>query len=117
MLRDHWRDLPPTEVDEFLTILRGESEHLENLVEDILVIPRLESGHLRFHLERVTVLTVAEAVAEMVFDETTSVEIDIPVYIEVWSDPARLRQILRNLMENALKYGGNEVHIFGKERR
>ena len=116
-LRDHWRDLPPTEVDEFLTILRGESEHLENLVEDILVIPRLDSGHLRFHLEQVTVLTVAETVAEMVFDDKTSVEIDIPVYVEVWSDPARLRQILRNLMENALKYGGNEVYISGEERR
>lgn len=116
-LRDHWRDLPPMEVDEFLSILRGESEHLENLVEDILVIPRLESGHLRFHLEHVGVSTIAEAVAETVFDERTSVEIDIPVYVEVWSDPARLRQILRNLMENALKYGGNEVYISGEERR
>jgi signal transduction histidine kinase len=116
-LRDHWRDLPPTEVDEFLTILRGESEHLENLVEDILVIPRLDSGHLRFNLERVRVSTVAETVAEAVFDEETSVEIDIPVYVEVWSDPARLRQILRNLMENALKYGGNEIYVFGEERR
>ena len=116
-LRDHWRDLPPSEVDEFLTILRGESEHLENLVEDILVIPRLDSGHLRFHLEQVTVLTVAEAVAEMVFDEKTSVEIDVPAYVVVWSDPARLRQILRNLMENAVKYGGNEVYVSGEERR
>ena len=116
-LRDHWRDLPPTEVDEFLTILRGESEHLENLVEDILVIPRLDSGHLRFNLEQVRVSTVAETVAETVFDEKTSVEIDIPVYVEVWSDPARLRQILRNLMENALKYGGNEIYVFGEERR
>ena len=116
-LRDHWRDLPPSEVDEFLTILRGESEHLENLVEDILVIPRLDSGHLRFHLEQVTVLTVAETVAEMVFDDNTSVEIDVPLYVEVWSDPARLRQILRNLMENAVKYGGNEVYISGEERR
>jgi len=116
-LRDHWRDLPPSEVDEFLTILRGESEHLENLVEDILVIPRLDSGHLRFHLEHVTILTVAEAVAEMVFDERTTVEIDIPLYVDVWSDPARLRQILRNLMENAVKYGGNEVYISGEERR
>ena len=116
-LRDHWRDLPPTEVDEFLTILRGESEHLENIVEDILVIPRLDSGHLRFNLEQVTVLTVAETVAEMVFDDKTSVEIDIPLYVDVWSDPARLRQILRNLMENALKYGGNEVYVSGEERR
>jgi signal transduction histidine kinase len=116
-LRDQWRDLPPTEVDEFLSILRGESEHLENLVEDILVIPRLDSGHLRFHLERVSILPLTQAVVEVVFDEKTSVEIDIPVYVEVWSDPARLRQILRNLMENALKYGGNEIYVFGEERR
>ena len=116
-LRNHWRDLPPAEVDEFLSILRGESEHLENLVEDILVIPRLDSGHLRFHLEQVALLTVAETVAEMVFDEKTSVEIDIPVYVTAWSDPARLRQILRNLMENASKYGGSEVYVSGEERR
>ena len=116
-LRDHWRDLPPSEVDEFLTILRSESDHLANLVEDILVIPRLDSGHLRFHLEQVSVATVAEKAAEAVFDEESSVEIDIPVYVTVWSDPTRLRQILRNLMENASKYGGNEVYIFGEERR
>lgn len=116
-LRAHWRDLPPSEVDEFLTILRGESDHLANLVEDILVIPRLDSGHLRIHLEQVSVATVAETVAETVFDDDTSVEIDIPVYVTVWSDPARLRQILRNLMENARKYGGNEVYVSGEERR
>jgi len=116
-LRDHWRDLPPAEVDEFLTILRGESDHLSNLVEDILVIPRLDSGHLRFHLEQVSIATITEKAAELVFDEESSVEIDIPVYVTVWSDPARLRQILRNLMENASKYGGNEVYIFGEERR
>jgi len=116
-LRDHWRDLPPTEVDEFLTILRGESDHLSNLVEDILVIPRLDSGHLRFHLEQVSIATIAEKAAEVVFDRESSVEIDIPIYVTVWSDPARLRQILRNLMENASKYGGNEVYIFGEERR
>jgi len=116
-LREHWRDLPPSEVDEFLTILRGESDHLANLVEDILVIPRLDAGQLRFHLEKVGVSTVAETVAEMVLDSSTVVEIDLPVYVTVWSDPVRLRQILRNLMENARKYGGNEVFVSGEERR
>ncbi len=116
-LRDHWRDLPPTEVDEFLTILRGESDHLADLVEDILVIPRLDAGQLRFHLEKVDVSEIAESVAEMVLDRSTSAEVDLPVYVRVWSDPVRLRQILRNLVENARKYGGNEVYISGEERR
>jgi len=116
-LLEHWRDLPPSEVDEFLAILRGEADHLGNLVEDILVIPRLDAGQLRFHLEQVTVADIAETVAEMVLDSSTTVEIDLPVYVTVWSDPARLRQILRNLMENARKYGGNEVFVSGEERR
>lgn len=116
-LREHWRDLPPSEVDEFLTILRGESDHLANLVEDILVIPRLDAGQLRFHLEQVGVSEIAESAAEMVLDHSTTVEVDLPVYVRVWSDPVRLRQILRNLVENASKYGGNELYIYGEERR
>ncbi len=116
-LREHWRDLPPSEVDEFLTILRSESDHLANLVEDILVIPRLDAGHLRFHLEQVGVSEIAESVSEMVLDDSTTAEVDLPVYVKVWSDPIRLRQILRNLVENARKYGGNELYIYGEERR
>ncbi len=116
-LREHWRDLPPSEVDEFLTILHSESDHLANLVEDILVIPRLDAGQLRFHLEQVGVSEIAESVAEMVLDDSTTAEVDLPVYVRVWSDPVRLRQILRNLMENARKYGGNEIYVYGEERR
>ncbi len=116
-LREHWRDLPPSEVDEFLTILRAESDHLANLVEDILVIPRLDAGQLRFHLEQVGVSEIAESVSEMVLDDSTTAEVDLPVYVKVWSDPIRLRQILRNLVENARKYGGNELYIYGEERR
>jgi signal transduction histidine kinase len=116
-LREHWRDLPPSEVDEFLTILREESDHLANLVEDILVIPRLDAGQLRFHLEQVAVSEIAESVSEMVLDDSTTAEVDLPVYVKVWSDPVRLTQILRNLVENARKYGGNELYIYGEERR
>ncbi len=116
-LREHWRDLPPSEVDEFLTILRGESDHLANLVEDILVIPRLDAGQLRLHLEQVGVSEIAESVSEMVLDDSTTAEVDLPVYVKVWSDPVRLGQILRNLVENARKYGGNELYIYGEERR
>ncbi len=116
-LREHWRDLPPSEVDEFLNILRGESDHLADLVEDILVIPRLDAGQLRFHLEQVGVSEVAASVTDLVLDSSMTAEIDVPVYVRVRSDPVRLRQILRNLVENARKYGGNELYIYGEERR
>src|SRR5690606_40366673 len=46
-----WRDLPDTEVDEFLHYIHKQSLYLGDLVEDVLVIPRLEAGRLRFRPE------------------------------------------------------------------
>ena len=44
-------ELPEEEVDEFLGIINRQSMYLGDLVEDVLVIPRLEADRLRFHPE------------------------------------------------------------------
>jgi signal transduction histidine kinase len=48
-LLESWKELPPAEVEEFLSIIAKQSQYLGDLVEDVLVIPRLEAGRLRFH--------------------------------------------------------------------
>ena len=112
-LSDTWTTLPSREVDEFLAIMGHETEHLANLVEDILVIPRLEAGQLRLHPEELDLSVETHAVAGVVMPET-DYSVSIPSGVLVIADRTRLRQIMRNLLENALKYGGDQVLIEGE---
>jgi len=112
-LAESWAALPPDEVDEFLTIMRDENTHLSNLVEDILVIPRLEAGQLRLTMDEFDLATEAHAVASRIL-KNNAYSVSIPANISLRTDQTRLRQILRNLLENARKYGGDEVLISGE---
>jgi|AMFO01.1.fsa_nt_gi Signal transduction histidine kinase len=115
-LRETWRDLPEDEVEEFLAIMRGETEHLANLVEDILVIPRLEAGRLRLEPEELDITPIAFEIAELVLKDGKEYAVSLSGRPLVYADPTRLRQILRNLLENARKYGGDQILIEGSER-
>jgi len=66
-LVDAWQDLPKEEVDEFLSIIHRQSNYLGDLVEDVLVIPRLEADRMRFKNELFDLGDLIEDVAEMVF--------------------------------------------------
>jgi signal transduction histidine kinase len=112
-LAETWTTLPSREVDEFLEIMGHETDHLANLVEDILVIPRLEAGQLRLDPAELDLAVEAHTVANVVFTDT-DYSVAIPSGVVVWADRTRLRQIMRNLLENARKYGGDQVLIEGE---
>ncbi|MFV1998857.1 MAG: sensor histidine kinase [Acidimicrobiia bacterium] len=112
-LVESWPELPPEEVDEFLMIMFHETEHLSNLVEDILVIPRLEAGQLRLHPEDLDLTVVVHSVANVVFSDS-DYSVSIPAGVIVHADRTRIQQIMRNLLENAKKYGGDQVLIEGE---
>ena len=114
-LREHWPEYPAEEIDEFLAIMRRETEHLSNLVEDILVIPRLEAGQLRMHPRELDLAKEIFEVADLVFPDSTDHAVNIPPQVRVVADPVRLKQILRNLLENARKYGGDQVLVEGED--
>ena len=113
-LSDTWESLPTPEVDEFLSIMRRETDHLTNLVEDILVIPRLEAGQLRLDPSIIDLAIETRTVVGMIRSESGEFSVSIPSGVMVYADRTRLRQILRNLLENADKYGGDQVLIEGE---
>jgi signal transduction histidine kinase len=114
-LRESWANLTDREVEEFLVIMRRETGHLRDLVEDILVIPRLETGHLRMDAEELDLRKETFDIADLVFqDSPMELDISIPAAVMVHADPVRLRQVLRNLLENAIKYGGDQVLVDGR---
>lgn len=110
-----WEDLPREEVDEFLAIINRQAVYLGDLVEDVLVIPRLEADRLRLDPELFDLGDLIEDVAQMVFPnggKKTSL-VSLPDGVRVFADRRRVQQIIRNLMENARKYGGDQIMIEG----
>lgn len=116
-LSEAWRNLEPAEVDEFLVLISREAEHLSELVEDILVIPRLEAGRLKMQPEIVDLGELVREVRDVVFPLETAeiVDISIPVGTKVYADRRRVRQITRNLLDNARKYGGDQILVEGSQ--
>lgn len=114
-LRSNWLDLDPEEVSEFLIIMRQEAHHLSNLVEDILVIPRIEVGQLRLRPQEFDLASEIAATSRLVFADTgKDVNAAVPGGVMVHADRGRTGQILRNLLDNARKYGGDAVQIEGE---
>ena len=114
-LRANWPDLDPEEIAEFLIIMRQEAHHLSDLVEDILVIPRIEAGRLRLRPQEFDLAAEIAATSRLVFADTgNEVNSYIPGGVMVKADRGRTGQILRNLFDNARKYGGDSVQIEGE---
>ncbi|MFQ5553741.1 MAG: sensor histidine kinase [Acidimicrobiia bacterium] len=116
-LRETWSRLDPNEIEEFLHIMRRETSHLANLVEDILVIPRLEAGRLKLDRAEIDLRRHSFEIGEIVFqDGEAEFSVAVPGGVMVHADPVRLKQILRNLLENARKYGGDQVLVEGEQQ-
>jgi len=116
-MRDGWRDLAPEDAEEFLRIIVGEAEHLANLVDDVLAIPRIQAGRLLVETVDFPLQPAAFRITDLVFpvggDRSASVAVSGRV--RVHADPNRVEQILRNLLENARKYGGDEIRVDATE--
>jgi two-component system phosphate regulon sensor histidine kinase PhoR len=87
---------------EFLKIVAGNVTRLKNLVEDLLDLSALESGK-ELAPEKVNVQDITEAVLKQVPTGNHKIHLFYD-FQEMWADPKRLEQVLRNLMENAVRY-------------
>lgn len=112
MLSTDWTSLAEPEITEFLAIVDRQSTHLSLIVDDLLTLSHLETGRLRLHLGLVNLKQAADDAVSMV-DSRYDIEVasDIDPTIMLLADPDRLVQILRNLVENAAKYGKTGVGV------
>jgi PAS domain S-box-containing protein len=94
----------------YLDTIRSSAEHLLQLINDVLDLSKVESGHV--DLERIRVAPHA-AVQEVVTvlgmkarekNIELDFEIDGPLPETILTDPTRLRQIVTNLVSNAVKF-------------
>lgn len=97
---------------ELVDVIIRESSDLERIVEDLLTTARLDAGALHFSFEDVIVALEAEESSASSIRNGTEVEVRCQPGT-VRADRTRLRQIIRNLLSNAMKYGGPNIRIAG----
>lgn len=106
----------PEKLAQCVEIVRGESSRLSSLVERILEFSRIDNGRRRYEFEAVNLADlVRESVGAFARPLVPSgVRIDVEhngAKAVVLADPAALEQALVNLLDNAVKYGGQARHV------
>ena len=95
-----------------LKIIKQQAQRLSAMVEDLLVIPQLESYSLKFNIQEVDLLSSISTVAEYLNNEEVEIKMDLDSNLKyIWADIDRLEQVLLNLVDNAIKYSLNNSPI------
>ena len=97
-------------VREFLEIIRKNAMRMARLTEDLLVLARVESGDRDFHLETTTPQELLDEAVQTFQEIADSRAIELTVMNTATSSVAvdrdAIHQVFGNLIDNAMKYGG-----------
>jgi signal transduction histidine kinase len=99
--------------EEFLRIVVSESERLSRLVNQVLDMAKIESGHAEWQSADVDMRTIVSnavrATSELFRERGASVELSLPDQVPpIRADPDRLTQVMLNLLSNAAKFVPSE---------
>lgn len=112
--------LKPT--PERFAVMQAEVNHLQRLVEDLRTLSLADAGELKLHLEPTSIDELLNHVAETYRHQAEQNQINLivetePNLPEIDLDPARMEQVLGNLVSNALRYtaAGGEIRLEAKQ--
>lgn len=110
----------PAALARFLEIIEKHANRLTLLIDDLLLLSTLDSGRMQLDLQPVSLRLAAQETLEDFGSKAAvrgvTLENHVPEALVVRADANRLRQVLSNLVDNAVKYGrtGGQVAINGK---
>ncbi|MEO0853609.1 MAG: HAMP domain-containing sensor histidine kinase, partial [Cyanobacteria bacterium J06648_11] len=99
--------LKPEQQRHFLVVSKSQVERLIRMVEDVLLVSQIQAGQLQQRsLQHLSLLETFRRVnADFSDRQQLRLRVNTPACEPtVWADPERLDQILRQLIDNALKY-------------
>ena len=108
-------ELEPERSRELLEMIVTQASRLSHITEEVLLAGRLDRGEVRVQREPVDVGEVTRAAVEAMREQLPSdaaIEVEIePDVGPAAGDPDRIQQVLVNLIDNAVKYGGGQVQV------
>ncbi|MDQ3660122.1 MAG: ATP-binding protein [Actinomycetota bacterium] len=104
----------------FVNTIEEQSDRLRCLIEDLLIVSRIESGNHSISESSVSLRDLATAVSEEIGARSSRHRFEIALSSDfplLLTDAEKLRQILANLVENASKYTPPDTTIYISGRR
>ncbi|MDX1449151.1 MAG: GAF domain-containing sensor histidine kinase, partial [Acidimicrobiia bacterium] len=98
-----------------LRLIRDSIQDADHIIEDLLVHSRMDRGSFAIETRPVLISAEIDSLLHSFDPEfAQGVAVAVPEGTKVAADPLRFRQILRNLLSNACRYGGDAVSIRGE---
>ncbi|AKM06873.1 ATP-binding protein [Pelagerythrobacter marensis] len=114
-LREEGGQAPPEMRRKFLDTVLNEARRLQNLVNDLMSLSHVEAEKHDLPDEQLSLRKLVETAARDAAgpDRQDRVVLDCETGIAIQGDPRQIEQLVRNLVDNALKYGaaGEEVRV------
>jgi len=116
-LLDGIPEQPGPKIREYLEGVHDSSQHLARMIENLLDVSRIEAGRIEVYPEKLNIVGEIQKVLDVLrsFAKKKSVDFKITKVddVNVLADRDRLREILTNLLDNAIKYSnqGDEIEI------
>lgn len=100
-----------------LTKVKNNANHLLSLINDILDISKIEAGKVELNNENFKLIDVVNDVVESLTpaakEKQIEISTDINKYLIITTDKRRIKQVILNLVSNAVKYNNaGTVHIY-----
>ena len=105
-LTQRWDRFTDDQRLQFVETIHADAERMGRIVTEVLDLARIESGRLQLSARPVSLFAAAENARDHVgaLRGVERIEIAVDEDARVWADPDRLAHILRNLLENAVKF-------------
>ncbi len=108
-LATDFENLPQDKIKDFMKNIHASGQHLQQLINDILDLSKIEAGKLELHIEGYPVEYFAESVSRVLQSEIQKKNVSLkfsisPQVDQLFVDQTRFKQILVNLVSNAIKF-------------
>lgn len=114
-------EIPEIEKQQFISIVRNSSSHLLDIINDVIDISKIESGDIELQFQNIDIKEIFEDIYKenMMNAKTKGIALELKsngLFTKIYSDKKRLKQILTNLVSNAIKFTDYGKVTFGYEK-
>ena len=111
-------ELSPELAQDLLDSARRQAGRLQRLIEDLLMVSRIDRQAIPVAMETVGINQILTEVADTVQGAENITVSVAPISLQVTGDPDHLRRVFINLVENAIKYApGSPVELVARQFR